>query len=173
MVGGHHQLDGHEVEQNPEDSKGQGGLACCSPWSRKESDGTERLNSNNCLLITEGIAYLKSVFESPLHCVSEPLASSPPLPHRRLPCRTGASPSVCQRWCSCEGLFLSSLPVNQPCQVAPLRIPFSKERIRSSERLSDSSRAAPQVHSRAPTSGACLPYSQAAVLAQVHPPPPH
>ena len=23
---------------------GQGGLACCSPWSRKESDMTEQLN---------------------------------------------------------------------------------------------------------------------------------
>ena len=23
---------------------GQGGLACCSPWGRKESDMTERLN---------------------------------------------------------------------------------------------------------------------------------
>ena len=23
---------------------GQGGLACCSPWDRKESDTTERLN---------------------------------------------------------------------------------------------------------------------------------
>jgi len=22
----------------------QGGLACCSPWGRKESDATERLN---------------------------------------------------------------------------------------------------------------------------------
>ena len=26
MVGGHHQLDGHEFEQTPEDSKGQEGL---------------------------------------------------------------------------------------------------------------------------------------------------
>ena len=24
--------------------EGQGGLACCSPWGRKESDTTERLN---------------------------------------------------------------------------------------------------------------------------------
>ena len=26
------------------DGEGQGGLACCSPWGRKESDTTERLN---------------------------------------------------------------------------------------------------------------------------------
>ena len=25
-------------------SKGQGSLACCSPWGRKESDTTEQLN---------------------------------------------------------------------------------------------------------------------------------
>ena len=42
----HHQLDGHEFEQAPGDGEGQGGLACCSPWGRKESDMTERLNNN-------------------------------------------------------------------------------------------------------------------------------
>ena len=26
---------------------GQGGLACCSPWGRKESDTTERLNQTD------------------------------------------------------------------------------------------------------------------------------
>ena len=34
MVGLHHQLIGHEFEQTPEDSEGQGSLACCSPWSQ-------------------------------------------------------------------------------------------------------------------------------------------
>ena len=38
MVGWHHQLNGHEFEQTTGDSVGQGGLACCSPWSLKESD---------------------------------------------------------------------------------------------------------------------------------------
>ena len=28
------------------DGEGQGGLACCSPWGRQESDTTERLNAN-------------------------------------------------------------------------------------------------------------------------------
>ena len=36
-----------EFEQIPEDSEGQGSLACCSPWGRKESDTTEQLNNNN------------------------------------------------------------------------------------------------------------------------------
>ena len=44
MVGWHHQLDGHEFEQTPGVGDGQGSLACCSPWGRKESDTTERLN---------------------------------------------------------------------------------------------------------------------------------
>ena len=46
MVGWHHQLDGHEFEQAPGVGEGQGGLACCSPWGRKESDTTEPLNNN-------------------------------------------------------------------------------------------------------------------------------
>ena len=43
----HHWLNGHESEQTPGDSEGQGSLACCSPWSCKESDMTEQLNNNN------------------------------------------------------------------------------------------------------------------------------
>ena len=47
MVGWPHHLNGHEFEQAPGDSEGLGNLACCSPWDRKESDTTERLNNNN------------------------------------------------------------------------------------------------------------------------------
>ena len=42
MVGWHHWLSGHEFEQTPGDSEGQGSLACCSPWGRKESDTTQQ-----------------------------------------------------------------------------------------------------------------------------------
>ena len=35
MVGCHHQLNGHESEQTPGDSEGQGSLACCSPWGHR------------------------------------------------------------------------------------------------------------------------------------------
>ena len=39
MMGGwHHWLYGHEFEQTPEDSEGQGTLANCSSWGCKESD---------------------------------------------------------------------------------------------------------------------------------------
>ena len=41
MVGWHLQLNGHEFEQVLGAGEGQGNLACCSPWGRKESDATE------------------------------------------------------------------------------------------------------------------------------------
>ena len=46
MVKWHHRLNGHEFEQAPGDSEGQGSLACCSPQDRKEANRTERLNNN-------------------------------------------------------------------------------------------------------------------------------
>ena len=46
MVGWHHRLNGHEFEQTPGDSEGQGSLACCSPWGCKQLDMTELLNHN-------------------------------------------------------------------------------------------------------------------------------
>ena len=56
MVGWDHQLDGHEFEQAPEGGEGQGSLVCCSPWSHKELDTTERLNNN---LSTVNVPFLQ------------------------------------------------------------------------------------------------------------------
>ena len=44
MVEWHHQLYGHEFEQAPGDSEGQGSLVYFSPWGLKESDTTKQLN---------------------------------------------------------------------------------------------------------------------------------
>ena len=44
MVDWYHRLNGHEFEQALGVGDGQGGLACCDSWGRKESDMTERLN---------------------------------------------------------------------------------------------------------------------------------
>ena len=44
MAGWHHRLDGCEFERTPGVGDGQGGLACCDSWGRKELDTTERLN---------------------------------------------------------------------------------------------------------------------------------
>ena len=43
MAGWHHRLNGNEFEWTPGVGDGQGGLACCDSWGRKESDTTERL----------------------------------------------------------------------------------------------------------------------------------
>jgi len=40
MVGWCHLLNGHEFEQALGAGDGQGSLACCSPWGRKESNMT-------------------------------------------------------------------------------------------------------------------------------------
>ena len=44
MAGWHHWLDGCESEWTPGVGDGQGCLACCDSWGRKELDTTERLN---------------------------------------------------------------------------------------------------------------------------------
>ena len=43
MVRWHHRLRGHKSEETLGVGDGHGGLACCGPWSRKESDTTEQL----------------------------------------------------------------------------------------------------------------------------------
>ena len=40
MAGWYHRLDGHEFEQAPGDSEGQGSVAHCSPWGCKEAGTT-------------------------------------------------------------------------------------------------------------------------------------
>ena len=43
-VGWHHLLNGHRFKWTLGVGDGQGGLACCGTWGRKELDTTERLN---------------------------------------------------------------------------------------------------------------------------------
>ena len=44
IVWWHHQLNGREFEWTAGVGDGQGGLACCDSWGRKELDTTEQLN---------------------------------------------------------------------------------------------------------------------------------
>ena len=44
MAGWHHRLDGHEFEWTPGVGDGQGGLAWCDSWDRKQLDTIELLN---------------------------------------------------------------------------------------------------------------------------------
>ena len=57
MAGWHHRLDGLEAEWTPGVGDGQGGLACCDSWGRKESDTTERLNRTELNWTEEGQIY--------------------------------------------------------------------------------------------------------------------
>ena len=51
MVVWHHQLNGHEFEQTPGNTEGQGSLAGCSSWGPKESDMTQQMKNNNMLTL--------------------------------------------------------------------------------------------------------------------------
>ena len=54
VAGWHHRLDRHEFEQASGVGDGQGSLACCSPWGRKELDTTEQLNWTEHSIIPGG-----------------------------------------------------------------------------------------------------------------------
>ena len=60
MVGWHHRLNGHGFGWTPGVGDGQGHLACCSSWSHKESDTTERLNWTESLRL---IAVTPCIYE--------------------------------------------------------------------------------------------------------------
>ena len=70
MVEWHHWLNGHEFGQTLGVGDGRGGLSCCSPWGRKESDMTEWLQWTElmqCLyvmnpIIVQYTLFLKSYF---------------------------------------------------------------------------------------------------------------
>ena len=63
MVGWHHWLDGHGFGWTLGVGDGQGGLACCSSWVRKELDMTERLNWNE-LIVSNFSRNRSNVFQS-------------------------------------------------------------------------------------------------------------
>ena len=64
IVGWHHWLDGHEFEWTLGIGDGQGGLACCDSWGRKESDATEWLNRTDGGFIPSFSRNLHTVFHS-------------------------------------------------------------------------------------------------------------
>ena len=53
MVGWHHWLNRHELEQAPGGGEGQRSLVCSSPWGCKESDTTEQLKNNDWLMLED------------------------------------------------------------------------------------------------------------------------
>ena len=69
MVGWHHRPNGHEFEQAPGDSEGQGSVVCCNSWGHKESDMTEELNwteeNKSCFIHVNQIQLLALFFLVP------------------------------------------------------------------------------------------------------------
>ena len=61
MAGWHHRLNGLESKWTPGVCDGQGGLACCDSWGRKESDTTERLNWTELNVKVTVLGYLKRI----------------------------------------------------------------------------------------------------------------
>ena len=53
MAGWHHWLNGRESEWTLGVGDGQGGLACCDSWGRKEFDTTERLIWSDLMLFVD------------------------------------------------------------------------------------------------------------------------
>ena len=61
MVGLHHRLNGYGAEQTLGDHEGQGSLARCSPWGRREVDTTGRQNNNKIRLQVSSVQSLSRV----------------------------------------------------------------------------------------------------------------
>ena len=54
MIGWYHQFNGHEFEQTPGNSEGQGSLECCTPWGLKRVRhdlATEQQQQQHVLII--------------------------------------------------------------------------------------------------------------------------
>ena len=66
MVGWYHRLNGHEFEQTPGDSEGQGGLGYCSPWGCKESDMTQQLKTSAIEIVLQSPG---TTATQPTHCI--------------------------------------------------------------------------------------------------------
>ena len=63
MAGWHHWCNGHETGQTSGDGEERGGLVCCSPWGRRESDTAGWLKNNK-----------PSVSQEDLYCIQNSLS---------------------------------------------------------------------------------------------------
>ena len=79
LLGWHCWLSGHEFDQAPGDSKGQGSLVCCSPWSCKKLVKTWQLNNttNKKLLVNVIRHLLVNIIRHGQHISSSGAANYP------------------------------------------------------------------------------------------------
>ena len=71
MAAWHHWLDGHESEWTPGVGDGQGGLACCDSWGRKESDATERLIWSDYHFSNVIFEAFKNIYVTYVSCITD------------------------------------------------------------------------------------------------------
>ena len=88
MVGWHHRLNGHEFKQTLGDGEGQGSLACCCPWGRKELDTTKGLNNNTQLKTLAESMKQNSVTQKILYARLQQYMNRE-LPDEQVGCRKG------------------------------------------------------------------------------------
>ena len=86
MAGWHHQLDGNGFGWTPGVGDGQGGLACCISWGRKESNISEQQTELRFLIafLPRSKCFLISWLQSPSAVILEPqksLSLFPLFPH--------------------------------------------------------------------------------------------
>ena len=106
MVGWHHRLNGHELEQAPGAGEGQGGLACCSPSGHKELDMTQQWNNKDVRKIKDPL-FIPPHLLNVLGVPQEPMDPS-------------WGPQLQSPWPLWESLssFLSMLPAGLSCRPA-------------------------------------------------------
>ena len=73
MAGWHDRLYGHEFGWTPGVGDGQGGLACCNSWGRKELDMTEQLNWTVIPTAISEPSFEKPLLPSTMTCRESPL----------------------------------------------------------------------------------------------------
>ena len=71
MVGWHHCLNGHELEQALGDGEGQGSLVCCSPWGHRGRHDlvTEQQERRFCSGKAEHVYSVDSLTFLDIHCL--------------------------------------------------------------------------------------------------------
>ena len=75
----HHRFDGHEFGWTQGVGDGQGGLACCNSWGRKESDTTERLNWTELNWMSLTISFAICLFHKIIiSCITKCMTEPPP-----------------------------------------------------------------------------------------------
>ena len=128
MVGWHHRLRGHEFEQTPGNSEGQGRCVCCCPWGPKASGRMEQLNWFIILApaVTGAAASLPFVLDHDCYCCETSFMTQGLEPRTRNCFRSVLECSEFQPLCSMER-FLSCASVSAAscrklCDVSSLSV---------------------------------------------------